>query len=79
MEGTATEQDTILREMQALGYNVVECPACGIVLLVRTTDREGNDVDELYKCFICDVEFDSSDCSDLVFPDKNNNWLFANT
>jgi len=73
MEGTATEQDTILHEMQALGYNVVECPSCDIALLVRTLD-----VDE-YKCFICDMEFDSSDCSDLVFPDKNNNRHFANT
>ena len=34
---------------------------------------------DTYKCFLCDAEFDSYDCSDLVFPDKNNHWYFANT
>jgi peptide methionine sulfoxide reductase MsrB len=76
MEGTAEEQNTILNELQALGYNVVECPGgdkpCGVELLVRNTVGT-------YKCFICDAEFDSLECSDLVFPDKNNHGYFANT
>jgi len=71
MEGTAMEQNSILHEIQTLGYNVVECNSCGISLLVR----DSNTVD-IYKCFICDAEFDSYDCSDLVFPDKNG--CFAN-
>ena len=72
MMGTAEEQNAILHEMQSLGYNVVECNPCGVALVVRC------DADT-YKCFICDSEFDSSDCSDLVFPDKHNDWHFANT
>ena len=74
MQGTATEQDTILREMQAVGYNVVECANCGEALVVRNAKTI-----DTYKCFLCDAEFDSYDCSDLVFPDKNNHWYFANT
>jgi len=75
MEGTAEEQNTILNEIQALGYNVVECPVCtGVELLVRIDEAI-----DTYKCFICDEEFDSSDCSDMVFPDKNNHGYFANT
>tara|TARA_Y100000310_G_scaffold266394_1_gene277865 strand:+ start:285 stop:533 length:249 start_codon:yes stop_codon:yes gene_type:complete len=82
MKGTAQEQNTILKEIQALGYNVVECPGgeevsgsyrhCGVALLVRCDD-------DTYKCFLCDTEFNPSDCSDLVFPDKHNDWQFANT
>ena len=74
MQGTATEQDTILREMQAVVYNVVECANCGEALVVRNAKTI-----DTYKCFLCDAEFDSYDCSDLVFPDKNNHWYFANT
>ncbi len=89
MMGTAEEQNTILHEIQALGYNVVECPGgeevsgsyrhCGVALLVRAESHQKLGDDDTYKCFICDSEFDSSDCSDLVFPDKHNDWHFANT
>ena len=72
MAGTAEEQDAILKEINALGYNVVECPDCVAHLLVR----DASTVDT-YKCFLCDSEFESSDCSDLVFPDKNG--YFVNT
>ena len=82
MLGTAKEQNTLLKEMQALGYNVVECPDCGVALLVRCTNVRASDLpvdDDTYKCFLCDTEFDASDCSDLVFPDKHNDYQFANT
>ncbi len=77
MEGTAEEQNTILKEMQALGYNVVECNPCGIALVVRGAGNPK--FPDVYRCFICESEFDSWDCSDLVFPDKNNHGYFANT
>ena len=87
MKGTAQEQNTILKEIQALGYNVVECPGgeevsgsyrhCGVALLVRIPMNTYDDV--TYKCFLCDTEFDRSGCSDLVFPDKHNDYQFANT
>ena len=67
IEGTAKEQAYILREIQDLGYNVIECPECNAPLLVRTTDEAG-------LCFLCKEDFDTNDTSDLVFPDEDGQF-----
>ena len=74
MEGTAKEQAYILREIQDLGYNVIECPNCNAPLLMRILSGGVRTTDEAGLCFLCKEDFDTNDTSDLVFPDEDGQF-----
>lgn len=56
------EQFELLREIQKLGYNIVNCGGCGDVFIHRIPVK-----DNILKCPYCDYESEECDFPDLFY------------
>lgn len=60
------QQIKYLKDIQAIGYNIVTCGDCGATLIISRKDTKVN-------C-VCNLESDLCDCPDLWTVGDENNY-----
>ena len=55
-------QESMLKEIQEFGYNIVTCGECGVVQIIEIRERE-----DLHTCFDCGFQSEECDFPDLFY------------